>query len=176
MNIIKIFCAAFLMIACNWASAVANQNALIEQEARAFFDRYLATYNNRFGHPDRSDQFRQQLGELVQIPLLQAPPMSAPLVPDSLDTFTRNFEGFVTMLEGKNVVKLEWQQVEIQVLTPNKVLANNIGFGFTADGEVAYETISLYLLYRNGDNWKIAMFSPYQMDNAIHLERNPSTR
>ncbi|WOJ97391.1 hypothetical protein R0137_02180 [Congregibacter brevis] len=143
----------------------------IEREASDFFDAYLAVYNKRFGHPERSAQFRQELSDLVQMPLLISPPMSAPQTAPSKEAFAKNFEGFVKMLEGKSVTRLEWQETQFHVLTDNKVLANNVGFGYTDTGEIAYETVSLYLIYRHDDSWKIAMFSPYDVDSYLQLAR-----
>lgn len=171
MTLFKAICASLLLAMSTFVSASENDSQAIEREAAAFLDNYLSVYNRRFGHPERSAQFRRELGELVHMPFLQAPPTGKPLVPESLEAFTASFEGFVSMLEQKNVDRLEWQQVQLHVLTPNKVLANNIGRGLTVNGEVAYETISLYLLYRGEDGWKIAMFSPYYINNALSLER-----
>ncbi|MEM7280876.1 MAG: hypothetical protein AAF438_04545 [Pseudomonadota bacterium] len=158
-----------LLVMCSPLSANDDGNRSTEHEVSKFMNNYLGVYNRRFGHPDRSQQFRNELGKLVVMPFLMAPPMGKPQVPESLDVFTANFESFVTMLEGKQVVRLEWAQEEYKVLTPNKVLANNIGQGLTEDGEVAYETVSLYLLYREQDGWRIAMFSPYLVENTLSL-------
>lgn len=171
MHLSKVVFIVVLMFVGSSASAVPADREQIEREASAFFDDYLAVYNNRFGHPERSAQFRQELGDLVQMPLLISPPINAPQTPPSKEAFTKNFEGFVKMLEGKKVTRLEWKQKQLHVLTPNKVLANNIGYGYTDAGEVAYETISLYLIYRHDDAWKIAMFSPYNVENNLRLER-----
>jgi len=167
MYLSKLILIAVLTIAANSVSAQSADREHIEREAANFFENYLAVYNRRFGHPERSAQFRKELGNLVQMPLLISPPMNAPQTPPSKDVFTENFEGFVKMLEGKNVTRLEWQQLQLHVLTPNKVLANNIGYGYTETGEVAYETVSLYLIYRHDDSWKIAMFSPYDVKNNL---------
>ncbi|WP_152025259.1 hypothetical protein [Congregibacter litoralis] len=83
-----------------------------------------------------------------------------------MSAFTKNFEAFVNMLDSKKVMRLEWQRVQLQILTPNKILANNVGHGLNAAGEVVYETVSLYLLVRDEGDWKIALFSPYDVKNS----------
>ncbi len=157
------------LLHCILASAK-DPAMLAEQQAAQFMDGYLAVYNRRLNHPERSAQFRSELAEIVHTPLLLSPPTGAPQVPQ-LDDFTNNFEGFVTNLEGKGVVRLQWHQTQFHALSPNKVLANNIGHGVTAGGDVAYETISLYLLYRATPEqaWQIVMFSPYSKNNPVSL-------
>ncbi len=151
------------------AGAEDDRDARTKVEVSNFMDEYLGVYNRRFGYPERSAQFREELGRLVTMPFLQSPPTTKPRVPETRAEFTKNFEGFLNMLEDKGVVRLVWAQKEFKVLTPNKVLVNNIGQGLSADNKVVYETVSLYLLYREDQGWRIAMFSPYSVENLIHL-------
>ena len=151
------------------AAVSGSEQMQLEMEASKFMDDYLAVYNRRFGRPQRSQQFREELGNLVTMPFIQSPPTSKPRVPATREEFTKNFEGFVTMLEGRGVVRLVWAKKELRVLSSKKVLVNNIGHGLTADNEIAYQTISLYLLYREDDVWRIAMFSPYDLENQLEL-------
>ncbi|MEO0422415.1 MAG: hypothetical protein AAF184_08790 [Pseudomonadota bacterium] len=174
MHLVTTFAASLLLALTGTALAAAADidDPKTKQEVDAFFDGYLAVYNRRFGHPERSTQFREELSQQVLMPFLQSPPMSTPRVPETVESFTAGFEGFVTMLEGKGVERLEWVSREFQVLSDNKVLANNVGVGFTEGGEIAYETASLYLLYRTEEGWRIVMFSPYDRDKLLRLERS----
>ncbi len=168
--LIAVVCGLF---ACAMAQASQHdENTAIESELEQFFDDYLAVYNRRFNNPEGSDIFRQQITALVHDPLLLSPPASKPQAPESMAVFARSFEAFVTQLEQRGVQRLQWHNTQLRVLTPNKVLANNIGHGIDKDGNVAYETISLYLVYRTDDGWKIAMFSPYSLDNALDIAGN----
>lgn len=172
MKLFKVMFTTLILTLCVCANAETSDRQKIEEDAAAFLDRYLAVYNRRFGHPERSAQFRKELGDLVSAPMMLAPSMSKPQVPPSTDAFTQGFEGFVKMLESKNVARLQWQSVELHVLSENKVLANNVGHGITHTGELAYETVSLYLIYRVADSWKIALFSPYEMENKLRIKRS----
>ncbi|MEM9387146.1 MAG: hypothetical protein AAGA68_18940 [Pseudomonadota bacterium] len=172
MRILSATIAACLVIALTCATharAEVADNQVDDREIAAFFDGYLAVYNRSFGHPERRTQFREELSAKVLMPIMQSPPSRAPRVPDSIESFTQGFAAFVTRLEGKGVTRLEWVSREYQVLSVNKVLANNVGIGITADGEVAYETASLYLLHRTEGGWKIVMFSPYDHDKLFQL-------
>jgi len=164
-NFIRFYAALLLATCCAASADPPSAHELLELEAKGFMDRYLAVYNRRFGHPERSEQFRRELGELVLTPLMVAPPMTKPRVPISLGAFTENFEGFVKMLESRGVTRLKWQRTQLQILTENKILANNVGHGLNAAGETVYETVSLYLLFRDEGSWKIALFSPYDTEN-----------
>lgn len=150
------------------AAEKSDDKAMIKKQASEFMASYLGVYNRRFGKPEASAQFRQELSDLVTKPFMQAPPIGQPVVPE-LKTFTRNFETFLTRLEARGVTKLQWARTEYRVLSPNKVLVNNVGQGIKADGGIGYETISLYLLHRTDEGWRIALFSPYLPENAASI-------
>ncbi len=159
------------LIVCATAAADSeNVSSLqLQREAAEFFDAYLSVYNRRFGRPELSERFREELSDLVHFPVMQSPAMGTPRVPDSMDSFTQGFEGFVKMLERKNVHRLAWKAQEFHQLSDNKVLANNVGVGYSVEDEPVYQTASLYLLYRTEDGWKITLFSPYDVDRPLHL-------
>lgn len=174
MSRIKVILLTFALALGFQSSAFAEQadSSYIQREATDFFHTYLGTYNKRLGQPDRDADFLAELSALVNKPFIMAPPSAtAPFYPESDELFARVFSGFVKQLERKGAVRMEWQQISIQVLTSHKVLANNIGRAFNADGEVVYETISLYLLHRSDSGWKITMFSPYDFAQRLEFER-----
>ncbi|MEL7449007.1 MAG: hypothetical protein AAFN78_07340 [Pseudomonadota bacterium] len=146
--------------------------ATLKQEATAFFHTYLGTYNKRLAEPESEQAFLDELRSLINTPFIMAPPSAnAPFYPESEEMFARGFGGFVKQLERKGAVRMEWQEINVEVLTPNKVLANNIGHAFNASGDVVYETISLYLLHRSDSGWKIAVFSPYDVANKLVFKK-----
>ncbi|MEM9302301.1 MAG: hypothetical protein AAGE01_09340 [Pseudomonadota bacterium] len=163
----KLIAACLLAFACQVSVANDAVGANPGAELRAFFDDYLSVYNRRFGRPERSAQFREDLGKVVRMPVLQVPPQGAPFAPESVASLGANFERFVTMLEQRGVAKLEWEEVDIHPLTANKALANNVGRGVNEAGETVYETVSLYLLHRDDEGWRISLFSPYNVDNRL---------
>lgn len=170
MQYIKIFLISFILVVStpNFAGDESKEENL--SQAREFFDDYLAVYNRRFGHPERSVQFRTELIGLVHDELMISPPNSPPQVLTDLQLFAKSFEGFVTGLEKKGAVRLQWKNVELKELAPNKILANNIGHGMNAEGELVYETVSLYLLFKVEGQWKIALFSPYLPENTLDID------
>ncbi len=170
MQHIKIFLISFILVLSTANFAGSESKVANISQARAFFDDYLSVYNRRFGNPKGSEQFREELIALVHDSLMLSPPNSAPQVLSDMELFAKSFEGFVTSLEKKGAVRLQWKNVELRELTPNKILANNIGHGVNAEGEIVYETISIYLLYKVEGQWKIALFSPYLPENAIDID------
>ena len=54
-------------------------------------------------------------------------------------------------------------------ITQHHEVANNIGRGVNADGETVYETVSLYLLHRDDEGWRISLFSPYSVGNTLRI-------
>lgn len=138
-------------------------HAQLKKEATDFLNVYLNAYNKRFGHPERKESFMAELTGLLNDPFILAPPKNKPFSPDNLT----GFERFVQGLEKKGAVKLRWEEMNLHVLTEKKILANNVGFGIDAGGKVVYETVSVYLLYRTDNGWKIVLFSPYDMQNKL---------
>lgn len=145
----------------------AGDDLPVAAQVDRFFDAYIGTYNRRFGNPDRDAAFRTEILEHLNVPLLQAPPNRSPIMVESADRVARNFASFVAQLEQKGVVRLQWQDKQLKVLSPTQVLASNVGHGVDAQGNLLYETVSIYLVYKIEGRWKIISFSPYQVDNAI---------
>ena len=165
----KTLFAILTIVICTTCFADEVDTVDLKQEAAAFFDDYLQVYNRRFGHPERSEQFQSEINALVHMPVMQSPPVSLPVVPESREKFGSNFEGFLLGLERKGVKKLVWNKTSFHVLSSRKMLANNIGHGVDDKGNVLYETISLYLLVRGDDGWRIALFSPYLPENELNI-------
>ncbi len=173
MNFLKPTLLALVLAVFPHAGALGapTDAAALKQEATRFFHTYLNTYNKRLGHPEREEAFLDELSALISKPFIMAPPSAnAPFYPESEEMFARAFGGFVKQLERKGGVRMEWQEINVEVLTQNKILANNIGRAFSAEGDVVYETISLYLLHRSDDGWKIAVFSPYDVGNKLAIQ------
>lgn len=159
-----------LVLSLGMASlGAAQDSSAVVAEVDAFFDRYIATYNRRFGYPARDAVFREEIVEYLNTPLLQAPPNRTPWMVDSAEQVGRNFAGFVSQLESKGVARLQWREKQLNVLSPTQVLASNVGEGVDADGNVIYETVSIYLVYNIEGRWKIISFSPYAMENRLSL-------
>ncbi len=148
---------------------MAEETVPVEAQVDQFFDQYIATYNRRFGQPERDAAFQTEIVEHIHTPLLQAPPTGTPRVLESAEAVGRNFAGFVTMLERKGVQQLQWQDKQIRVLSPTQALANNVGQGIDANGKVVYETVSIYLVYKIEGSWQIISFSPYGIQNRISI-------
>lgn len=147
----------------NAKEQIVKSDEQIKAEVVAFFDVYLDTYNQRFGHPDKASKFIDSLSSLIHTPFLMSPPNTLPFYPKNSDQMTSVFDGFVRSLEAKKAVKLKWGKVSLKVLSPNKVLANNAGFAIDSKGNKVYETTSIYLVVQVDGHWKIALFSPYEL-------------
>lgn len=166
---------AFLLMAPHLdADAEPAKHATLKAQATQFFHRYIGTYSARLGHPERREKFLGDLSALIHTPFIMAPPSSTPpFYPGDPETLGRVFDGFVQQLERKGAVRMAWQEINLEVLTENKILANNVGLALDADGEVVYRTLSLYLLSRIKGDWKIVLFSPYDFDNKLALGPAP---
>ena len=79
----------------------------------------------------------------------------------------QNFLGFTKNLDKQGVRSLEWKDVRIHVLTPTKALANNYAHGIDEEGNVVYETVSVYLIYKTDEGWRIQTFNPYHISAGM---------
>jgi len=170
-SITTITCMALLMfVQGGGAQQISQQPASVaSHEVRAFFDAYLDTYNQRFGHPEQRAEFIASLSALLHEPFIMSPVNNPPFLLPTTADLTRGFDGFVQQLEAKGAVRLSWQEVNLTPLSEHKFLANNVGVATNSQGEVVYKTLSLYLVVRVDDQWKIALFSPYEMDRKISV-------
>lgn len=150
----------------------------IKQQARDFFHDYINSYNRRFKHPAKKEAFINDLSALVNMPFMMSPSNSTtlPRIFNTLDEFSPFFERFVQNLESKGAVSLQWQEINLHVLSENRILANNVGLALNAEGEKVYETISLYLIQRINNQWKIVLFSPYDFANRLQFSQSQADR
>lgn len=167
MKIMRPLVPLILCTACTTSPAA---DMSLEQQAAVFFEHYIGLYNQRIGHPEQSEAFRYEMARLIHEPMLNSPFKGKPPMSVSSDGFAGNLESFVTVLEELGVTRLQYEQIQVHVLTPNKIIANNIGHGINEAGEILYETISVYFLYRADDQWQIAMLNAYDIDNALNLK------
>ncbi len=165
----KLLQTLLILMLCPTCVDYANAESPSENQATEFFEHYLDLYNQRFGHPEHSEMFRSEMAKLMYEPLLQVPPKGDPIVHNSRDVFVKNLEGFVTQLEKLGVVRLRYDQMQLHMLTPNKLIANNIGHGLNEAGEVVYKTISIYLLYRVDNEWQLTLLHGYDIDKALNF-------
>lgn len=139
----------------------------LKAQAGKFFQTYINTYNKRFGHPEKANDFIDELSQLINQPFIMSPPQGKPFYPQDPELMKRAFNGFVQNLENKGATKLVWKEISFHVLTQNKMLANNVGHAVDENGNVVYETVSVYLINRVNNQWKISLFSPYTMSNKL---------
>lgn len=173
----KIIIYSLSLIATLWINALSaqkepsnfSQNAEIKKEVKSFLDNYLDAYNKRIAKETSADEFIRELSVFLNTPFIIAPPKSASRYPETFEQKKQSFDGFVKSLHKKNAVKLQWREVKLRVLTDNKVLANNVGEGVDHKGRVVYETVSVYLIRKGKDGWKIVLFSPYDINNKIEI-------
>ncbi|MEM7277166.1 MAG: hypothetical protein AAF385_03485 [Pseudomonadota bacterium] len=165
----KLLQTLLILMLCLTCVDYAKAEPSPQDQATEFFEHYLDLYNQRFGHPENSEMFRSEMAKLMYEPLLQVPPKGSPIVHNSRDAFVKNLEAFVTQLEKLGVVRLRYDQMQLHMLTPNKLIANNIGHGLNEAGEVVYKTISIYLLYRADERWQLTLLHAYDMDKEISI-------
>ena len=147
-----------------------DQRSEASKEVRVFFEAYLDTYNQRFGHPEKTAGFISSLSALIHDPFIMSPVNNPPFLLPTTADLTRGFDGFVKQLEAKGAVQLSWREVSLTQLSDHKMLANNTAVATNSDGDVVYETQSLYLLVRVDGHWNIALFSPYEPDRKISIQ------
>lgn len=163
----KVLRTLLLSMVCTIAAASPNTNDSLEDQALDFFEQYIGLYNHRLGHPERSDWFQTEMAKLIHAPILNVPLNGAPRATATSSEYASNLDTFIAQLESRGVSRLQYLNIQVHALTPNKVIANNLAHGFNNAGDVLFETISIYLLYQNGEQWQIAMLNAYDVANAL---------
>jgi hypothetical protein len=172
MTLIKTLAATLIVVVLLAAlpTSAAQDAADVEGEVRDMLERYLAVYNRRFSDAASETEFKSDIVGFLRMPLVMFPPTGAPSVIASPDEAARNFAGFTSMLKSKGVIQLRWHDRQLQVLTPTKVLVNNLGHGVDEEGNLVYETVSVYLLFKSSAGWQIQTLSPYFVENRFEIE------
>lgn len=147
-----------------------DDSTQIIDEVRSMFGQYMAVYNRRFNNAIDDAGYKNEIAEYLYAPLLMFPPTSKPAVLDTPEAAAENFAGFTAMLMRKGVTRLKWHDMQLQVLSPTKVLANNVGRGTDIDGNIVYETVSVYIVFKSENGWKIQTLNPYLVENKIDIE------
>lgn len=153
-----------LSIGAAHASASDNSGQVLK-EVHAMFDAYMEVYNRRFTNVIDDEGYQTEIAQYLYAPLLMFPPTNKPAVMDTPEAAAKNFAGFTAMLMRKGVTRLKWHDMQLRVLSPTKVLANNVGRGSDVDGNLVYETVSVYVVYKSDDGWKIQTLNPYLVEN-----------
>ncbi|MEM7691619.1 MAG: hypothetical protein AAF194_04135 [Pseudomonadota bacterium] len=152
------------------AIAAAGDSEKAQAQVLQMFNDYLAVYNARFGNSAADMAFKENIVGYLHTPLVMFPPAGEPRVVTTQEQAANNFAAFTSMLEKRGVEKLQWHTLEVEILSPTKAIANNTGRGVDAKGKVVYETVSVYLVFKGKDGWKIQTLSPYLVENTLHFD------
>ncbi len=171
MKLLSTLLASLIFVLCigTTSSTAAIESEALEENIREMFESYINVYNRRFQSRTGDAEFREEIVQYLHTPLVMFPATSPPQVVETSAKAAANFAGFTNMLISKGVKNLEWQDLQIRVLSPNKAIANNVGHGTDAEGRLVYETVSVYLVLKSDAGWVIQTLNPYLIDQRFSL-------
>lgn len=138
------------------ASQVRNKT-----EIQQLFASYMSKYNHYI-----------QTGELQHAPGLYHPHVMlvsdkrVPSVVTEAQLYSQ-IEVFLDSLKKRGVSKVNWQKVDIHLLSNNMALASNVAIRYNKQGEVVDRVGASYTLSKHDKGWRIAAFSVHPVDNAF---------
>lgn len=150
---------ALLLLLATTSTAVAKEASL-----EKFFRDYISSYNDYFEAGENAD-IDEVMAHFYE-PTMQIPPRGNPVVATTRADLSRNFVGFLTMLQAKGTVRLEWERLQLVQLGPDNAIGSNIARALDADGQVVDRRSSVYSIYRTESGWQIAVIQSHAVETV----------
>lgn len=157
----------FSVMALFFVAGVNASQIQNEVEIQQLFTNYMAKYNHYI-----------QTGELQHEPGLYHPQVMlvsdkrVPSVVTEAQLYSQ-IEVFLASLKKRGVSSVEWQKVDIHLLSNNMALASNVAVRYNKQGEVVDRVGASYTLSKQDKGWRIAAFAVHPVDNAFVFNTNP---
>jgi len=85
------------------------------------------------------------------------------------DLFNEQVVVFLNGLKSAGVAKVNWQDININMLSERVAIVSNVAVRFTANGEVYNKVGATYMITKNQDKWLISAFTVHNADNVISV-------
>ena len=132
-------------------------------QIRQVFDEYMAKYNHFLSH-----QELKQSPQLYSRDLMLMSGRNAPSVVKN-HLFSKQISAFLTGLKQQGVARVEWEKVDIQLLSDKVALAANVAIRYTQSGKVHNRVGATYFLNKGPEGWKISAFAVHSAKNSPDL-------
>lgn len=158
MRYLSIYINVLALFFVAGVSASQTQN---KAEIEQLFTNYMTKYNHYI-----------QTGELQHTPGLYHPQVMlvsdkrVPSVVTEAQLYSQ-IEVFLDSLKKRGVSKVNWQKVDIHLLSNNMALASNVAIRYNKQGEVVDRVGASYTLSKQDKGWRIAAFAVHPVDNAF---------
>lgn len=151
-------------------SAQASNNQLSQnQEIMIFFDNYMQYYNDYIKDRSNSNALNL-LAETYHKSAFQIIP-GVPISPlDDTQKIAAGSQRFLDSLVSQGVAHIEWQKVNIELLTEVTAYASNVGVRYKKDGKVLNKAAADYLIVKTPQGWKIAALVLRSVNEAKSAE------
>lgn len=159
----------YLMYLCFYLSLFSSFSILAEskqisttdeQQIRALYANYMQRYNHYLSHstlPLEPNLYSSQIMVLN----------SRGSNVFSNDSFNKQVVGFLDGLKKAGVAKVNWQDININMLSDSVALVSNIAVRYKANGEVHNQVAATYLINKTAGNWLISAFTVHKAENVI---------
>ena len=86
-----------------------------------------------------------------------------------LATFNQQIPVFLNGLSKKGVHKVNWREVNVQLLDDKLAMASNIAVRYTKTGDIVNEVGATYMLNKLDGEWRISTFAVHSSDNVVQF-------
>ena len=158
MRYLSIYISVLVLIFTAKLAASPSQN---KAEIQQLFADYMAKYNHYL-----------QTGKLHHAPGLYHPQVMlvseqrVPTVVSEAQLYSQ-IEVFLDSLKNRGVSNVNWQKVDIHLLSNKMALASNVAIRYNQQGKVVDRVGASYTLSKHDQGWRIAAFAVHPVDNAF---------
>lgn len=120
-------------------------------EVKLFFDDYLKYYNAIIENPNNQDALVAS-AENYHSPAIQIIPNIPLRMVHEKQKLMNGSRAFLLSLKEKGVTTIEWENIQIKMLSENSAIASNIGVRYLSDGKIHNKAAATYLLKKSKSN------------------------
>ena len=86
-----------------------------------------------------------------------------------LATFNQQIPVFLDGLSKKGVHKVNWREVNVQILDEKLAMASNVAVRYTKAGDIVNEVGATYMLNKLNGEWRISTFAVHSPINVVQF-------
>jgi hypothetical protein len=149
------------------ASFASEPKQSAKASAEAFMQDYLDGYEKYLTGGNDADV--TLVTEHFSEPMVMMP-SSGPAPMATHEDFAPNIKYFLdNALKKKGVVKLEWERLQMAILSETQALASGLANALDRNGETVEQRASIYLLTKSKDGWAVSVNLPHSPNTVPSL-------
>lgn len=136
---------------------------------QTFFNNYLKHFNDYLIDPENKIALTES-AEDVSYPAIWVSQGGNKIIANDRDFVLKNTQGFIGALRNKGISRITWDTLDIKPLGTNVIIASNIANLYLDNGEFYAQVSSTYLLYKEGNHWKLFSRIQHSPEQKLHFQ------